>query len=370
MKPGLVVVIFILLNQSVIHAETDTIPHIFTGFQAHYGFIIPHSESIRNVSHTKPYGIEISRCKFRTSPGDWKVFNSYWISGIKAGYFNFQYPKVLGYTLAISVFAEPVIISGEKYFFTIKGGGGLSYHSKIYDQTDNPLNMFFSSRISLPVYVTAGFKYRISDKTFVTLSGSYNHVSNGGYKQPNKGMNFPTVALGLEHFQKTPPVWDSKYIAYKEVRKPGMFLTIQALTTIRVIGKEGAFPQRECFIYGLNSRVTKPLGPIYALNAGAELICDRYIRESLRRKNINTDYKRFALTLGQEFTFGKVIFTQYFGYYLYSPNEARNPIYQKYELSYNIIKIFSLGIYIKSHAQVAESTGITFNYKFVLSDQM
>jgi hypothetical protein len=366
MKYKPVVVIFFLLNLSVLYASTDTIPHVFAGFQAHYGFIIPHSESIRNVSHTKPYGIEISYCNFHTSLKDWKVFNSYWISGIEMSYFNFQNPEILGYIFAISAFAEPVISSGKKYLFTVKGGGGLSYHNKIYDQTENPLNMFFSSRISFPLYVSARFKYKIGNRTFFTLTGSYNHISNGGYKQPNKGMNFPTLALGLEHFQKTPPVLDDKSFPSMERRKPGMFLTIQALTTIRVIGKEGDFPQKECFIYGFNTRVTKPLGAIYSLNAGAEIICDRYIRETLRRNQIRTDYKRFAVTLGQDFTLGKVIFTQYFGYYLYSPNKARNPIYQKYELALNISKTISLGVYIKAHAQVAESTGITFNYKIAL----
>ena len=111
-------------------------------------------------------------------------------------------PKYSDISLPFTVFAEPVISYGEKYLFTIRGGGGISYHNRIYDPVDNPLNMFFSSRISFPLYVAARFKYSINDKTFITLSASYNHISNGGYKQPNKGMNFPTLALGLEHFQK------------------------------------------------------------------------------------------------------------------------------------------------------------------------
>ena len=363
-KPA--VIILFLLNQSVIIVKADTISHIFTGFQTHYGFIIPHSESIRNVSHTNPYGFEISRNKFHTSFSDWKVFNAYWISGLGASYFNFQNPNVLGSIIAISVFAEPVIRYGKKYFFTVKGGGGLSYHNKIYDPNDNPLNLFFSSRISFPLYVSARFKYRISDRTFFTLSGSYNHISNGGYKQPNKGMNFPTLALGLEHFQKTPSVLDNNYSSYLEIRKSRIFFTIQALTTVRVINKEENFPQKACFVYGFHTRISKPFGPIYAINAGAEIIGDGYIRETLRRDQMEMDYKRFALTFGQDFTLGKVILTQYIGFYLYSPNEARDPIYQKYELAYNIIKSFSLGVYIKAHAHVAESMGITFNHTIFL----
>ena len=33
----------------------------------------------------------------------------------------------------------------------------------------------------------------------LTASGNYNHISNGGLKQPNKGINYPTLALGLDY---------------------------------------------------------------------------------------------------------------------------------------------------------------------------
>jgi hypothetical protein len=364
-KPA--VITFVLLSLSVILLKADTIPHIFTGFQAHYGFIIPHSESIRDISHTNPYGLELYRAKFHTSYKEWQVFNANWISGMELSYFNFQNPEIIGYTLAVSAFAEPVISHGEKYFFTVRGGGGMTYHSKIYDPDDNPLNLFFSSAISFPLYVSARFKYKLGEKTFLTFSGSYNHISNGGYKQPNKGMNFPTLALGLEHFQNTPPFLDNDYSSYTANRKPGISLTFQVLTTIRVISKEDEFPQKACFVYGLHTRISKPFGQIYGINAGAEIICDGYIRENLRRDSISLDHKRFALTLGQDFRLGKVTLTQYFGFYLYSPNKARNPMYQKYELAYNISKDLSLGVYIKAHAHVAESTGIVINYNLTLS---
>lgn len=108
---------------------------------------------------------------------------------------------------------------------------------------------------------------------------------------------------------------------------------------------------------------------MYSLNAGAEIIMDGYIRESLKRSQIDLDYKRFAVTLGQDFKFGSFNFTQYFGYYLYSPNAARHNIYQKYELAYNIARNLYSGVYLKAHAQVAESMGFTFNFKIPLLDK-
>jgi hypothetical protein len=372
LKP--VFVILFLLSRAVFFIKADTIPFFYSGFQVHYGYIIPHSEFIRAVSHTKPYGFEISRNRIHTSYGEWKVFNAYWISGVEAAYFNFQNPEVLGYVFTISAFAEPVLFHGSRYFITIRSGGGLSYHSKIYDPVENPANMFFSTRISFPLYAAARFKYRIGCCTYLLLSGSYNHISNGGIKLPNKGMNFPTMTFGVERFQGKPPELNDNFYSYHEVRKPAIFLTIQALTTLRVMSSEGVFPQKAYYVFGMHTRITKPLGSKYALNAGAEIICDGYIKETLRRTQTNLDYKRFAITFGQDFLLGKVIFTQYCGFYLYSPNKARKPFYQKYELAYKIYRNILFGIYLKSHLGVAESMGVTFSYqifanKKILTDQ-
>jgi hypothetical protein len=32
----------------------------------------------------------------------------------------------------------------------------------------------------------------------------YNHISNGGIKKPNKGMNFPMVTIGLNRYLSQP----------------------------------------------------------------------------------------------------------------------------------------------------------------------
>ena len=114
-------------------------------------------------------------------------------AGIQAGYLNFQNPDVLGSAFELTFFAEPIITHRRNFMFSIRGGTGISYHTKYYDKLENPSNLFFSTRFAFPLFIGARFKYRIADHTYITLSGCYNHISNGGFKQPNKGMNFPTT---------------------------------------------------------------------------------------------------------------------------------------------------------------------------------
>jgi hypothetical protein len=357
-----VVFILFVFNQSVCSGLTDTIPYIHTGLMVHYGFILPHSTAIEAVSHTKPIGIEISRNRLNTSFEKWKVFNAYWISGITARYFNFQNPEILGGEFDLTLFAEPIVKHGNRYLISIRGGAGLSYHTKIYDEVNNPANQFFCTRISFPLFLSARFKYKVGSNIYLNLAGYYNHISNGGLKQPNYGMNFPTVALGLEYFNRPVPVLKNDYSSDLKVSKPGIYLIFQALSGYRVVDKTDIYPEKATFAYGFNARIAKQLKTFYSLNAGAEMIVDGYIKETIKREQSSIDYKRFALTAGQEFLLGKVIFTQYLGFYLYSPYKAKNSVYQKYEIAYKIRRDIMIGVYLKAHTSDAELLGFCLNY--------
>jgi hypothetical protein len=340
---------------------TDTVPHHFAGFEMHYGFIIPHSEVIEPVSHSNPVGIEIDFERLNTTYEKWKVFNAYWISGIKAGYFDFQNPKILGGAFVFTAFAEPVLNHGKRHIISLRTGAGLSWHTKIYDAVENPTNQFFCTRISFPLYLSVRFRYRLTGRTFLTFSGNYNHISNGGIKQPNYGMNFPTLSAGIESFREPVPALSKEYSRNREVGRKTISLVIQALTAYKVVDKTDLFPEKATFTFGLHSRVERQLTNFYSLNVGAEFIWDGGIKESIRRENIGVDYRRFALTAGQNFLFGKVIFTQYFGFYLYSPYKAKNTVYQKYELGFKVNQHLRVGVYLKAHTSDAELMGLNIS---------
>jgi hypothetical protein len=77
----------------------------------------------------------------------------------------------------------------------------------------------------------------------------------------------------------------------------------------------------------------------------------------------NLDYKRLAVTAGQDFTLGRVVFTQYLGFYIYSPYKAKNPVYQKYEISASVAPSLYAGFYLKAHTSDAELFGFMLNYR-------
>lgn len=355
-------IIISFLSISAFAQKADSASLFFFGLQAHYGFIIPHSTVIEPVSHTNPVGFGFSLNRLNTSYERWKIFNAYWISGIEGGYYSFQNPGIVGGAFVLTGYTEPVLSHGRRHLITIKTGAGFSYHTSIYDAVDNPTNQFFCTRINFPLYLSARFKYRLTGKIFLTLSGNYNHISNGGMKQPNYGMNFPTVSLGLESFKNPFPVLRKDYSADENEKKKGFYFIFEALSAYKVVDATNLYPEKGTMSVGFHARASRRLGTFYSLNAGAEFIMDAAIKETIKRASLGVDYKRFALTAGQDFLFGKVIFTQYLGFYVYSPYKAKNSVYQKYELGYTVHKNLLLGVYLKAHTSDAELMGLYLSY--------
>lgn len=356
-----VVFVFSVLHLAVFCQNADPVDYYFIGLQSHYGFIIPHTAAIEPVSHTKPYGVEVSFNRLGTSFENWRVFHHYNISGIQAGYYNFQNPGIVGSAFALSFFTEPVLVSGDRYIFSVKAGAGFSWQTKIYDFESDTLNKFFSTRISFPLSLSARFKYRISDKIWLTLSGNYNHISNGAIRIPNYGMNFPTVSAGIEFLQKPFPDLNAGYPVEKKMKLSDQYLLFQVLNGYKVVWGETVAS------VGFSARYVRQLRTFYALNAGAELFMDGGAKRMIKIEEKSIDYKSFALTAGQDFILGKIVFTQYLGVYVYSPYKPPRPVYQKYELSYRALPDFLLGVYVKAYTSDADLFGFTINYVWRLS---
>lgn len=344
--------------------ENASYRHLFN-IDGQYGFIIPHADEVEPLSGYNPAGLNFSYHRMNTTYDSWSVFNTFWSGGLRISYFDFGNRRELGGTFLSTFFVEPVLSYSEKYVFSIGGGAGFSYHTKRYDAVENPKNQFFSTAISFPLFVYSRLSFRIAGNYNLFITATYNHISNGGIRQPNFGMNFPTVGAGIGYLSDGIP---SMYIS-RNIVEQRLSYTIQALTSYKVVDASALYPERGFFASGVHARISRQLTGHYGLNAGGELIFDNAIRETIKRSGSMTDYKRAAITAGQDFIFGKTSFTQYFGFYVYSPYKARNSVYQKYELSYKFHPAFGAGVFLKAHLYIAELMGIQLFYTGFFSKQ-
>lgn len=307
----------------------------FYSLKSHFGFIISHSEEVKPISQSNPFGFQLEYSWLKTSDKAWKTCNCFGRTGLSFAYFNFDNPGVLGSSYNLLYFVEPYITSKGSFKFSIRGSIGATYLNKTFDATTNPDNLLFSSNFAFYLALSLNLNYHLNEKYAINLSANYNHNSNGSSKQPNKGINFPTVSIGIDrtidYEGLEPKPW--------ELRDQGRSTNyyVGSLFSLRSTGKEVDATQH--LLIGLMGGAIQPLSNINGINGGAELWYDFSDAKVADRDMLDDSAFSSAANLGHHFKFGNFYFLQQFAVYLTRPkNIEPRWNYQRYSFWYSIGK--------------------------------
>lgn len=329
---------------------------ISLGIRGHYGFIIPHSRAIAKISNSNPRGIELDLAWHLMRERTWKHCYCYPRTGFSLDYFNFNFPEVLGHSVALYPYVEPFIRPQRKLSISFRFGIGPAIVTKVFDSITNPENFFFSDYLSFVVALNGAVNYRISKRINTRVAFNYNHISNGGLKEPNVGMNFPTLNAGFDYSFSDVKFPQREKDTMRVLYTDKCWFDAYILGTAKNAekGEDQRYP-----VIGAGIYYNYLAGRILALSAGTEWISDYSVKEKIRRLYVNDpdaapDHNRAAVLLGIDLLFGRFSFLYQWGIYYYEPYQAKNRMYQRYGLNFRFCEQIYLGINIKSHGHVAD----------------
>jgi hypothetical protein len=333
----------------VLFGQTNSFTHPVKNFgvSLHYASIFAHSEDVQNTQGANPVGIEFLFTKQKRTEKDWQICNCYLNQGFGANYFNFD-NGILGHSVNLFYNFEPQFKLSKKLNFVLSVNGGLSFLSNPYNKNSNPANQSYSLPISAYVGLGPGFQLRLNDKLQLGLLGHYLHVSNGGIKDPNKGVNWPSLNLRLIYSPNLNTLPDFQKSESNVIKKNRLDVGFFASSKTIEAGEKDRF-----LIYGLQVNFSKQASNLNALTIGNEVIIDHVTRERLVRSNLNNSFVRNGILVGHEFLLGNFIFSQQLGYYLFNDTRFFNQIYHRWGLNYRTKNNLMLGINLLAHAQVA-----------------
>ena len=313
--------IFFLFQLTIYPGLAQTNPDFF-GLKSHYGFIISHSEEVKEISQSNPYGIQLEYSRLKTSDEAWKSCYCYGRTGLSFAYFNFDNPDILGNAYSLNYFVEPYFTYKGPLKFSMRGAIGAVYLDQVYDEVTNPENLLFSSSFSFYLGLSLNLNYHFNDKYAINLSANYNHISNGSSKQPNKGMNFPTVSIGIDRtfgYEGLEP-------KPKELRDQdgSRKYYVGSFFSLRSAGDEEESTQH--LLIGLTGGVLQPLTDFNGVNGGVELWYDYADKKAAELEMLDDSAFTSAVTLGHHFSFGSFYFLQQFGIYVTSPRNIESKI--------------------------------------------
>lgn len=332
------------------------------GVSGHYGWIIPHSSELKALSDSAPVGIQLDWSRIRTSDKAWENCNCYAQVGFSFNYFNYQNRDQLGSSSNLSFFAEPYLSYRNRMFFSLKAGAGVTFLTQVHHPTDNPENTFYSSPLSFLLVLGPNLNYRLSDHITLTGGLHYNHISNGGMKQPNKGMNFPTWTLGIKYYSRAVQLEQREK---KKDRKGEWTNYLRLFTSFPEVDLDtttNTDNSREILL-GIGGGTLYYFTQSNAASLGLELIRDGSYAKTAEITGSPHSAYLVGLLIGHHFVFGRVTFNQQLGWYAYRDYPPLNrKFYQRYELLYRVGARWQLGTSLIAHGHVADNLDLRLGY--------
>lgn len=339
---------------------------VYLGIKSHLtGLIIPHRDTLERIASSTPRGFQLEISRFNISEKSWRSCNCYARTGFSFSFFDYGNREELGQSYNLAFFLEPYFNVNDRLSFSYRAGMALTYLNQTFDQKTNPQNLFYSSHLSYMINASLQANYKLKPELILNGGVFYNHISNGGMKQPNLGMNFPTLSLGLDYILNPVTKDLIKYQKSSDFDKSLKFYGrfIYSLKTIEAFDSTMSDVQKP--VLGIELGAIKPVSKLNALLLGAEVISDGSWRLRNRRWAADFDHRTFNIMIGHGFLLGRFMFSQQLGIYAFKdyPNTS-SIIFQRYGLFYQFDKFVNLGFSMKAHLEVAEIMDVRLGLKF------
>lgn len=312
--------------------------------------------------HRSPWSAQVDFGVIKNTQHAWNYCNCYSKNGASLSYVNFGNPVNLGYAINLAAFTEPYLSFSHKLQFSFRGGAGLAYLNRTFNALTNPDNTFYSRKLSFLLLLNLNAYYSLTPALRASVTAQFSHISNGGARDPNWGINFPTLGVGLEYMLQPATL-------KRRERRPYTDRSIKIIAHLfggqRLLQANNNWPDEKGAIAGINAGVVKPLGRINAMGIGTELYYDG--TNHLRETRYNQSYGDLigSLSLQHYFFFGRLLFGQQLAYQVTKLNpDVSKRIYQRYVLQYRIGRHWYSGVSLKSYGNISENlsliTGVVF----------
>ena len=359
------------------------------GLDGQYGFVWVHTNQVESVRGSRPTSLVFSLTKQYTDENTYRRWHFFARQGFQFSYTDFNKP-VLGKAYIAAYKLQPILPINEKLNLVLTANVGGAYLTNPYNANTNPTNQSYSEKLNIYLRLAAGLEYNIGNNFGLNLSADYNHISNGGLKQPNRGINYPTASLGIIYHTQSNSLPKYRWVKDDSWKTDN---GIKTDFTIFASPKDGyaknpdppadiynyTWVHKKQLVIGGNIQFSKRVSGINALNIGAEVYHDGGIA-SIKYNRLDSSSSMFAgILAGNEFIIGRFLFSQQLGWYVYkkmdylnntyyaenatSTSAYKTPFYQRYGLRYRFWNNWFAGINLLAHAKTADFFDFRITYR-------
>lgn len=331
------------------------------GLRSYGGRIIAHSKDVENTSGSRPISVEIEFSKRKKSEETWHLCNCYPTAGWIAGYTHFN-NNILGDGAHLGYFVQYHLWQTSRFGPAIRGQAGISYNNRPYHPTKNPNNNSYALPINAFLQLSGVVEWVINKNWAADVNASFNHISNGGLKEPNKGINWATLGASVYFVPNFSDFYSPKKYEVKKINAQNYFFRSEMYAS----GYTRTFMQSREFypITGLEFLGGYYPNNLHSFIAGVELNYNFSRQQLIAIENLNKTAFRIGLSAGHEFVMGRFRFSQKLGFYALDELNLHNFLYHKWGLMYINKKGWLAGFELKAHRHIAEYAVLKTGWHF------
>ncbi len=321
----------------------------FAGVSFHSGVIVTQPR-LKPFAQSHPVMVQADFSFINNTQRAWNQCNCYSKTGLSFSYVDFKNKEILGSAFNLAVYAEPYLYYSQPFQFSLRGGAGLSYLNNEYHPDSNHENLFYSSPVSFLLTLGLSANFKISQAFNAGVTTQFNHISNGGARNPNWGINFPTLAVKVDYqFNKAKL---TSRVHEKLVEYP-LKLILHAAA-----GQHLEDGTRK-LVAEINAGLIKQLSRINGVGVGGELVYDGINKVLEERRGEPYNPFLASVSLQHYFYFGKLLFGQQFAYYVAPPNSNADKIYQVYTMGFHITNQWYGGVLLRAHSGISDYLAVS-----------
>jgi hypothetical protein len=187
-----------------VHASPADSLHLINnlrlGAEIHYGSVLPHNKTIEYSLNKNIERLQLTLTTNSYGRSYWDKRFRYPIYGVGYLYSSLGNKEVFGHAHAIFLFMDIPFSSREKNFsLGYQINFGISYLDRIFDISENPLNMAISSRLNVYGCFNINARFKLGDRQELIAGFNLSHYSNGKLATPNLGINTCTFSAGYTY---------------------------------------------------------------------------------------------------------------------------------------------------------------------------
>lgn len=354
-------VFILILASQIVFAQRDSSKIVYDVSASYlYSSILTGRTSLMPFLQNHPQLLQVDFGILKDSQKSWNYCNCYSRNGVSFSYIDFGNPSQLGRAFTLSAFAEPILFSSGRFALSLRASAGFAFLNKGYDSVSNKENIFFSTKLSYLLVAGLNASYQLGQRFNLRATAQLGHISNGGRRDPNEGMNFLGAGLGLS-YQLNPQKLGQK--PKEKFEGKSWALLVHAFGTQRTAQANLNWPEEKRWVAGVNIGLIKRLSRLNGLGGGGEIYYDgiNSVFQQQSGRTIQTTVG--GVSIQHYLFFGKLLFGQQFAWYVTPNTGYRQNIYQRYFLEYEVIKNWYTGVSLKAHADhsdyIAVSVGRT-----------